>query len=65
MHDGDAEHTAGYSLLHMRNLREAGTYDLLQASIVLPGPYHPGDESEPMAMLRAPLETRVNLVTSR
>ena len=50
---------AGYSLLHMTNLREARTYDLLQADIVLPRPYRPGDETEPMAMLRAPLRTEV------
>ena len=48
---------AGYSLLHMTKLREARPYDLLQAAIVLPKAYHPGDESEPMAMLRAPLRT--------
>ena len=50
---------AGYSLLHMTNLREARPYDLLQAAIVLPKPYHAGDEADPMAMLRAPLRTEV------
>jgi len=51
---------AGFSLLHMTQLHEAGTYDLVQASIVLPHPYQPGDEDEPMAMLRAPLEVAVH-----
>jgi hypothetical protein len=53
---------AGFSLLNMTRLREAGTYDLVQASIVLPHPYQPGDEDEPMAMLRAPLEISVHRV---
>jgi hypothetical protein len=53
---------AGYSLLHMTNLREARQYDLLQAAFVLPKPYRPGDETEPMAMLRAPLRTEVRRV---
>jgi hypothetical protein len=55
----DAVYAAGYSLLHMTQLREARTYDLLQAAIVLPRPYRPGDEVEPMAMLRAPLQTEI------
>jgi hypothetical protein len=52
-------YAAGYSLLHMTNLREARTYDLLQAAVVLPKPYRPGDQTEPMAMLRAPVRTEV------
>jgi len=55
----DPAYEAGYSLLHMTNLREAGTYNLLQAAIVLPKPYRAGDETAPMAMLRAPLRTEV------
>jgi len=51
---------AGYTLLNMTSLREAGGYDLLMASIVLPATYAPGDEAGPMAMLRAPLTTRVH-----
>jgi len=53
---------AGYTLLNMTSLREAGGYDLLMASVVLPGAYAPGDEAGPMAMLRTPLETSVRRV---
>lgn len=53
---------AGYSLLNMTNLREAGAYDLLQAAVVLPHPYRAGDEDEPMAMLKTPLQTDVRRV---
>jgi hypothetical protein len=56
----EATYAAGYSLLHMTNLREARSYDLLQTDVVLPKPYEPGDEEEPMAMLRAPLRTEVH-----
>src|SRR5262249_41497277 len=34
---------AGYTLLHMTKLREAGAYDLLMASVVLPQGYVAGD----------------------
>lgn len=50
---------AGYTLLNMTSLREAGGYDLLMASVVLPGAYTAGDEAGPMAMVQAPLETSV------
>lgn len=53
---------AGYTLLHMTNLRRAGTYDLLMSSVVLPGPYEPGDERAAMAMLREPLLVDVRQV---
>jgi hypothetical protein len=46
---------AGYTLLNMTSLREAGAYDLLMASVVLPGGYAAGDEVGPMAMLNEPL----------
>ena len=46
---------AGYTLLNMTSLREAGAYDLLMASVVLPGGYAAGDEVGPMAMLNDPL----------
>lgn len=49
------EAAAGYTLLNMTSLREAGAYDLLMASVVLPGGYTAGDESGPMAMLEQPL----------
>jgi hypothetical protein len=51
---------AGYSLLNMTHLREGGEYDLMQATVVLPEPYHPGDEAEPMAMLKEPLHTEAS-----
>ena len=35
---------AGSTLDHMTRLREAGTYDLLMASVVLPHPYRRGDD---------------------
>jgi hypothetical protein len=53
---------AGYTLLNMTRLKEAGSYDLLMASIVVPGGYAPGAEAEPMAMLRAPLAVEVRQV---
>lgn len=56
----EATYAAGYSLLHMTNLREARSYELLQTEVVLTRPYQPGDEEEPMAMLRAPLRTAVH-----
>ena len=56
----DATYAAGYSLLHMTKLREARSYELLQTEVMLPRPYHPGDEEEPMAMLRTPLRTAVH-----
>jgi hypothetical protein len=49
--------TAGYSLLNMANIREGGTYELKTATVILPRPYERGDEEQPMAMFRAPLET--------
>jgi hypothetical protein len=55
VHDG----AAGYSLLHMIRLREGGDYDLLQAAIVLPDAYRPGDEAQPMAVLETPLQAEV------
>lgn len=49
------EAAAGYTLLNMTSLREAGAYDLLMASVVLPNGYSPGDETGPMAMMHDPL----------
>lgn len=54
--------SAGYSLLHMTKLREAGTFDLMMASVVLPGPYRAGDEAGALAMLHAPLATEVRRI---
>lgn len=46
---------AGYTLRNMTALRRAGDYDLLQAAVVLPASYRPGDERAALAMLDAPL----------
>lgn len=53
---------AGYTLLNMTSLREAGAYDMLMASIVLPHGYAAGDEAGPMAMLRSPLVVSVGRI---
>lgn len=58
----DAKAAAGYTLLNMTSLREAGEYDLLMASFVLPAGYHPGAETEALAMLRTPLTVTVRRV---
>ena len=58
----DDGRSAGYSLLHMTKLREAGTFDLMMASVVMQGPYRAGDEAGPMAMLHEPLATEVRRV---
>jgi hypothetical protein len=58
----DEGRSAGYSLLHMTKLREAGTFDLMMASVVMPGPYRAGDEAGPMAMLHEPLATEVRRI---
>ncbi len=55
-------HAAGYSLLNMTNLRESGVYDLAMAVIVLPRPYQPGDELQPLAMLKEPLTATVRRI---
>ena len=46
----------------MTRLREAGRYDLLMASVVLPHPYRRGDEADALAFIRAPLEVDVHRV---
>ncbi|MBI2962978.1 MAG: hypothetical protein HYY35_04430 [Deltaproteobacteria bacterium] len=53
---------AGYSLLNMTNLRAAGVYDMDMAVIFLPHAYRPGDEVEPLKMLRQPLAVLVRPV---
>lgn len=54
---------AGYTLHRMTRLREAGTFELLLASIVLPRRFEPGDEAPALAMLRAPLEVSIRPVS--
>jgi hypothetical protein len=53
---------AGYSLLRMTNLREAGDYELDSAFVVLPRPYRPGDEAEALAASREPLQTEISAI---
>lgn len=53
------EHAAGYSLLHMTNIRHSGSYDLNLATIILPHLYRPGDEVQPLEMLKRPLHVTV------
>jgi len=55
-------HAAGYSLLNMTNLREPGNYDMTMAVIILPRPYQPGDEVEPLRMLIQPLAVTAQLI---
>lgn len=50
---------AGFSLLNMTRLQRAGEYQMRQATVVLPGPYHPGDEAPVMAMFHQPLRVSV------
>jgi len=54
-------HAAGYSLLNMTNLRDPGEYDMGMAVIFLPHPYHQGDETSPLAMLKQPLAVRAKI----
>ena len=51
--------SVGYTLENMTSLREAGSWELSQVSAVLPRPFRPGDEEEPLAVVRAPLVTEV------
>lgn len=53
---------AGYSLLNMTELRRHGSYELRQRMVVLPEGYRPGEEAEPLAMVRTPLQVDVRSV---
>ncbi len=55
-------HAAGYSLLNMTHLREPGTYDMNMAVVILPRPYRPGDEQDPLSMLKQPLVSEVHSI---
>ncbi len=48
-------HTAGYSLLNMTNIRKPGDYEMNMAVIILPRTFHPGDETQPLNMLKKPV----------
>ena len=52
-------YAAGYTLDNMTRLREAGTWDLLMASVVLSHPYRNGDEDDALAFIREPLRVDV------
>lgn len=60
--DEPGTHAAGYSLLNMTNLREPGTYDMNMAVVILPRPYRPGDEQDPLSMLKQPLVSEVHSI---
>ncbi|MFQ5664845.1 MAG: hypothetical protein ACE5I7_00275 [Candidatus Binatia bacterium] len=60
--DNPGSFLAGYSLLHMTNLRQPGVYDMNLAVFILPHPYRPGDEAQPLAMLKHPLRAKVHPV---
>jgi len=60
--DDTPSYAAGYTLDHMTQLREAGTYDMLMASVVLPRAYRRGDEEDALAFVRAPLQIEVRRV---
>jgi hypothetical protein len=53
--DASGAVAVGYTLENMTRLKEAGSWELGQASIVLSRPFRPGDEEEPLALMRAPL----------
>jgi hypothetical protein len=55
-------HMAGYSLLNMANIAQAGNYEMNMAVFILPRPYRPGDEAQPLAMLKQPLQVAVHAV---
>ncbi len=55
-------HAVGYSLKNVASLRRAGDYQMNLATIILPKPYEPGDEVEPMEMFRHPLQAEVRPV---
>lgn len=51
------KHAAGFSLVDVEDIPEAGDYTLRMFTAVLEDPYEPGDEARPMAMIHQPLET--------
>lgn len=60
--DEPGVHAAGYSLLNMTHLREPGDYDMNMAVIFLSRPYQRGDEIQPLAMLKQPLDIRARVI---
>ena len=43
----------------MIQLREAGSWEIGQVSVALPGSFQPGDEEDALALVRAPLVVEV------
>jgi hypothetical protein len=59
---GRDDYVAGYSLLNMTRLRDAGDYEIRQLMLVVPGGYDPGDEAAARAMIEEPLRTAVRRI---
>lgn len=61
---GDAEpgveHAAGFELLNMQRLQEAGDHRLLMVSLILSEPFAPGAEAALLQMVKQPLEVIVH-----
>ncbi len=58
-------HAAGFSLVDVEDIPEAGEYTLQMFTAVLDEPYEPGDEAGPMAMVHRPLRTQVRALEPR
>lgn len=58
----DGKHAAGFTLVDVEDIPEAGDYTLRMFTAVLEDPYEPGDESRPMAMIHAPLEPTIRTI---
>ena len=56
------KHAAGFSLVDVEDIPEAGDYGLRMFTAVFEKPYEPGDERDPMAMIHIPLETKIQLL---
>jgi len=53
----EGKHAAGFTLVDVEDIPEAGDYTLRMFTAVLEKPYEPGDEALPMAMVHRPLLT--------
>ena len=56
------KHAAGFTLIDVEDIPEAGDYTLHMFTAVLEQPYKPGDETLPMAMMHQPLQTTVRSI---
>lgn len=57
--ESGVQHAAGFELLNMERLREAGDHRLLMVSLILSEPFAPGAEEALMQMVKQPLEVAV------